>query len=118
MSNLAIKNMHKDKNRKDREIMHRNVEISVPMFIGIILLIGIVTTVLVTGINYFIGLTRESNEVTYDSGQKIQNYFDELDASQENQSNEDTLNSVLNQSSENETSYVEESVSQNVINNM
>lgn len=110
--------------------MHRNVEISVPMFIGIILLIGIVTTVLVTGINYFIGLTRKSNEVTYDSGQKIQNYFDELDASQGNQSNEDilnsvlnesnedTLNSVLNQSSENETSYVEESVSQNVINNM
>ena len=65
--------------------MHRNVEISVPMFIGIILLIGIVTTVLVTGINYVIGLSRNSNEATYNSGQEIQNFFDEFDARQGNQ---------------------------------
>lgn len=65
--------------------MHRNVEISVTMFIGIILLIGIVTTVLVTGINYVIGLSRKSNEATYNSGQEIQNFFDEFDARQGNQ---------------------------------
>lgn len=65
--------------------MHRNVEISVPMFIGIILLIGIVTTVLVTGINYVIGLSRKSNGATYNSGQEIQNFFDEFDARQGNQ---------------------------------
>lgn len=65
--------------------MHRNVEISVPMFIGIILLIGIVTTILVAGINYVIGLSRNSNEATYNSGQEIQNFFDEFDARQGNQ---------------------------------
>ena len=51
----------------------------------LILLIGIVTTVLVTGINYVIGLSRKSNEATYNSGQEIQNFFDEFDARQGNQ---------------------------------
>lgn len=65
--------------------MYRNVEISVPMFIGIILLIGIVTAILVTGINYVIGLSRASNEATYNSSQEIQNFFNEFDARQGNQ---------------------------------
>ena len=41
--------------------------------------------VIETGINYVIGLSRKSNEATYNSGQEIQNFFDEFDARQGNQ---------------------------------
>ena len=41
--------------------MNRNVEINIPMFIGIILLVAVITTALVLGINAARNLMEESN---------------------------------------------------------
>lgn len=52
--------------------MYRDVQINIPMFIGIILLVAVVTAVLVYGVNVFTDLMHKNNE-------KINAEVDDLD---------------------------------------
>ena len=76
--------------------MYRNVEINIPMFIGIILLVAVVTAVLVYGVNVFTYLMHKNNE-------KINAEVDDLDKwfNAETNNNEvmskDWLNEVLDE---------------------
>ena len=53
--------------------MYRDVQINIPMFIGIILLIAIVTSVLVYGVNTFTGLMRKNNDRVNSETQELGN---------------------------------------------
>ncbi len=76
--------------------MYRDVQINIPMFIGIILLVAVVTAVLVYGVNVFIDLMHKNNE-------KINAEVDDLDKwfNAETNNNEvmskDLLNEVLDE---------------------
>ena len=76
--------------------MYRDVQINIPMFIGIILLVAVVTAVLVYGVNVFIDLMHKNNE-------KINAEVDDLDKwfNAETNNNEvmskDWLNEVLDE---------------------
>ena len=76
--------------------MYRDVKINIPMFIGIILLVAVVTAVLVYGVNVFIDLMHKNNE-------KINAEVDDLDKwfNAETNNNEvmskDLLNEVLDE---------------------
>ena len=76
--------------------MNRNIEINIPMFIGIILLVAVVTAVLVYGVNVFTDLMHKNNE-------KINAEVDDLDKwfNAETNNNEvmskDWLNEVLDE---------------------
>lgn len=76
--------------------MYRDVQINIPMFIGIILLVAVVTAVLVYGVNVFTDLMHNNNE-------KINAEVDDLDKwfNAETNNNEvmskDWLNEVLDE---------------------
>ena len=76
--------------------MYRDVQINIPMFIGIILLVAVVTAVLVYGVNVFTDLMHKNNE-------KINAEVDDLDKwfNAETNNNEvmskDLLNEVLDE---------------------
>ncbi len=76
--------------------MYRDVKINIPMFIGIILLVAVVTAVLVYGVNVFTDLMHKNNE-------KINAEVDDLDKwfNAETNNNEvmskDWLNEVLDE---------------------
>lgn len=76
--------------------MYRDVQINIPMFIGIILLVAVVTAVLVYGVNVFTDLMHKNNE-------KINAEVDDLDKwfNAETNNNEvmskDWLNEVLDE---------------------
>ena len=76
--------------------MYRDVQINIPMFIGIILLVAVVTAVLVYGVNVFTDLMHKNNE-------KINAEVDDLDKwfNAEMNNNEvmskDWLNEVLDE---------------------
>ena len=76
--------------------MYKNVVINIPMFIGIILLVAVVTAVLVYGVNVFTDLMHKNNE-------KINAEVDDLDKwfNAETNNNEvmskDWLNEVLDE---------------------
>lgn len=55
--------------------MNRNIEITVPMFIGIILLIAITTSGLVYLFNNMIRITDESNEKYYSTSSQLENWL-------------------------------------------
>lgn len=55
--------------------MNRNIEITVPMFIGIILLIVITTSGLVYLFNNMIRITDESNEKYYSTSSQLENWL-------------------------------------------
>ena len=76
--------------------MYRDVKVNIPMFIGIILLVAVVTAVLVYGVNVFTDLMHKNNE-------KINAEVDDLDKwfNAETNNNEvmskDWLNEVLDE---------------------
>lgn len=53
--------------------MNREVEINIPMFIAIILIIAVITSILVYGINTFINRARETGNETSSTLQQIEN---------------------------------------------
>ena len=55
--------------------MNRNIEITVPMFIGIILLIAITTSGLVYLFNNMIRITDESNKKYYSTSSQLENWL-------------------------------------------
>ena len=55
--------------------MYRNVEINVPLFIGIIILITIVTGVLVYGVNIVTNLKKEHNDKINSGYEKLDDMF-------------------------------------------
>ena len=55
--------------------MNRNIEITVPMFIGIILLIAITTSGLVYLFNNMIRLTDENNKKYYSTSSQLENWL-------------------------------------------
>ena len=52
--------------------MYREVKINIPMFIGIILLVAVATTVLVSGVNFTKELIMKDNE-------RMEEWFNELE---------------------------------------
>ncbi len=52
--------------------MYREVKINIPMFIGIILLVAVATTVLVSGVNFTKELIMRDNE-------RMEEWFNELE---------------------------------------
>ena len=55
--------------------MNRNIEITVPMFIGIILLIAITTSGLVYLFNNLIRVTDENNKKYYSTSSQLENWL-------------------------------------------
>lgn len=55
--------------------MNRNIEITVPMFIGIILLIAITTSGLVYLFNNMIRVTDENNKKYYSTSSQLENWL-------------------------------------------
>ncbi len=55
--------------------MNRNIEITVPMFIGIIILIAITTSGLVYLFNNMIRVTDENNKKYYSTSSQLENWL-------------------------------------------
>lgn len=55
--------------------MYRNVEINIPMFIGIIILIATITAALVLGINNIIKIKDESNQKYNLTSSELKNWL-------------------------------------------
>ena len=53
--------------------MNREVEINIPMFIAIILIIAVITSILVYGINTFVNRARETSNETSTTLQEFEN---------------------------------------------
>ncbi len=81
--------------------MGRNVEINIPMFIGIILLVAIVTAVLVFGVNKAKELMTESNYDYSEGANTIESWFDRntLENEQANIDNTNLIesNNIINE---------------------
>lgn len=55
--------------------MYRDVQINIPMFIGIILLVAVVTAGLVYGVNAFRGLMYKNNEKVNSESENLDKWF-------------------------------------------
>ena len=56
--------------------MRREVEINIPMFIGIILIVAIVTAILVYIVNFAVGTMKQDNHRMDESFNQINEYFE------------------------------------------
>ena len=81
--------------------MGRNIEINIPMFIGIILLIAIVTSILVLGTNKVKDLMYETGYDYHESSNTIESWFNRntLNDEQINNDNTNSYNANLFESS-------------------
>lgn len=75
--------------------MGRDVEINIPMFIGIILLVAIITAVLVFGVNKAKELMTESNHDYSEGANTIESWFNRNTLENE-QANVDSTNLIEN----------------------
>ena len=65
--------------------MSREVEINIPMFIGIILLVGVMTAGLVYGIQIIYDLRDDNNNNIYTEVEDLQNIFDYIEDRENNE---------------------------------
>lgn len=83
--------------------MNRNVEINIPMFIGIILLVAVITTILVYGVNAAKNLMEKNNNKYTSTVNGIEDWFnttEEVDTTEESSNlfniNTHIINDVVN----------------------
>lgn len=83
--------------------MNRNVEINIPMFIGIILLVAVITTILVYGVNATKNLMEKNNNKYTSTVNGIEDWFnttEEVDTTEESSNlfniNTHIINDVVN----------------------
>lgn len=83
--------------------MNRNVEINIPMFIGIILLVAVITTILVNGVNAAKNLMEKNNNKYTSTVNGIEDWFnttEEVDTTEESSNlfniNTHIINDVVN----------------------
>lgn len=74
--------------------MGRNVEINIPMFIGIILLVAITTCILVYGVNATKSLMEENNNKYVSSSNSIQDWINTLKVDSGETKNEENINNA------------------------
>ena len=80
--------------------MNRNVEINIPMFIGIILLVAVVTAILVYGVSTAKNLMEESNSKYTLTTDGLDNWFN---ITTDVQSGDENNNSINSNTTNNET---------------
>lgn len=83
--------------------MNRNIEINIPMFIGIILLVAVITTILVYGVNAAKNLMEKNNNKYTSTVNGIEDWFnttEEVDTTEESSNlfniNTHIINDVVN----------------------
>ena len=72
--------------------MNRNVEINIPMFIGIILLVAVVTAILVYGVSITKNLMEESNNKYTSTTNDLDNWFNITTDVQAGEENNNSIN--------------------------
>ena len=83
--------------------MNRNIEINIPMFIGIILLVAVITTILVYGVNAAENLMEKNNNKYTSTVNGIEDWFnttEEVDTTEESSNlfniNTRIINDIVN----------------------
>ncbi len=74
--------------------MYRNVEINIPMFIGIILLVAVITAVLVYGVNVAKNLMEENNNKYTSTANGMEDWFNIPEDVDDSETNSILFNTV------------------------
>ena len=74
--------------------MYRDVQINIPMFIGIILLVAVVTAVLVYGVNVFTDLMHKNNDKVNTESDNLDKWFN-TDTQENGVITNDLINEIL-----------------------
>ena len=74
--------------------MYRDVQINIPMFIGIILLVAVVTAALVYGVNVFTDFMHKNNDKVNTESGNLDKWFN-TDTQENGVSTNDFINEIL-----------------------